>query len=206
MKIKPLIKFSFFLLSALVYFNLFSHVLAASFSFSPAAVSTGTNQQFTLNILLDTDSADTDGADAIVSYDNSFLTPVSAGLGNLYDTKVTANTSVSGKITLSAVASADSSFSGSGTFATLVFRALKAGSTTVNFSYTSGSTTDSNVTSSQQDVLSSVSSTSVSIAASDSTDESYTPPVTGTAEWTTLLTLGGITLILLSFYARKRFS
>ena len=175
---------------------------AATFSFSPVSQSVALNEQFTLNILLDTANAETDGADAIITYDSLYLTPISASLGSLYDTVVTNSTSTSNKVILSAVASGNTNYSGSGTFATVTFKAIKAGSTDVSFNYISGATTDSNITSNQADVLSSVNSTTITISGDSTT--TYTPPRSGTIEWSLLLLgLGGFGL-LSGFYLKRQ--
>lgn len=197
------------ILAVLLFFPLYlftftSFINAATLSLSPAEKSISVNNQFTVNVLLDTEGANTDGTDAIITYNSTYLSVVSAALGDLYDTDVTTNTTTAGKITLSAIASTGSTFSGSGTFATITFKAIKAGTANISFAYTSGSTTDSNVTSNQTDVLDNIIGSTITITASsdsgtggtgsDDDTATYTPPETGAVEWTIVLvglSLGG---------------
>lgn len=183
-------------LFALFLFSFTAYAQAATLTLSPASQTVAINEEFIINVLLDTEGVGTDGTDAIINYDADYLNISQASLGSLYDTAVTTNTSTSGKITLSAIASTGSDYAGSGTFATLTFTPLLAGSSNINFSFSSGSTTDSNVTSNQEDVLSSVSNSTITISSNGSdTNEPYQAPASGIVEITYALLgigLGGL--------------
>ena len=155
---------------------------AATLSLSPTTKNVNLNEQFTLTVTLDTEGVETDGADVLLTYNSTYLSLVSASLGSLYDTAVTNNTTTAGKVTLSAVASSGTTYTGSGTFATLTFKPIKTGSSSVLFTYTSGSTTDSNITSNQTDVLDTVTSATITIRSNGAT--TYTAPESGVVSWT----------------------
>ena len=143
-----------------------SAMAAASLSLSPASKSAAVNESFTVEVKLDTKGAETDATDAIILYDAVKLTVTSATLGALYANKLEENTNISGKVILRATSSATSSYSGSGTFASIVFKALETGEANVSFEFTSGSTTDSNVASSGVDILGSVANATYTITSS----------------------------------------
>jgi peptidoglycan hydrolase-like protein with peptidoglycan-binding domain len=73
-----------------------------------------------------------------------------------------------GRITFSQVVIGGSKYKGSGTLATITFKAISSGTANVTFNYTSGATTDSNVASAGTDVLNSVVNGSYTIGGSSS--------------------------------------
>ena len=179
---------------------------AATLSFSPASKSVNTNDTFNVDVILNTGGSDTDGADVIVRYDGNKLSLVSASLGSLYANKLTADTSTSGKITFRATSTEITAFNGTGTFASMTFKAIASGTANVYFDFTAGSTTDSNVAYKGADILGSVANASYTIGTSTSggtttggttTGGTTSIPVSGTVEPTILLLGGGILLLLL---------
>jgi hypothetical protein len=179
---------------------------AASLSFSPANQTVALNQNFTVNALLSTGGAETDGADLIIRYDGNKLQVVSAALGTLYTNKVVEDTSTAGKITLRATSASDQSFNGNGTVATIVFKPIAEGTANVYFEFTSGSTTDTNVAFHGTDVLGSTTNATYTINQSGvgGANPSASPsiPVSGTVETTVALVGGGIGLVLLGLLAK----
>jgi len=129
---------------------------AAYLSLSPATESVEVGKSFDVDVILNTGGTDTDAADVIINYDSAKLTLTTATLGDLYDNRLVTNTSVAGKVTLRATASAGSSFNGTGNFATLTFTGKATGTASVNFDFSANSTTDSNVAFSGSDILGSV--------------------------------------------------
>jgi hypothetical protein len=188
----------FFILSAFTS----RPVWAASFSLSPATKVVTVGDQFDVAVILDTAGEAATAAKAIVNYDGLKLQVVSATLGSLFTTKTEPDTSTSGKVTLEASgATATESFTGSGTFATLTFKALAAGVVTVSFEFSQSSTTDSNVTgSSGNDILTAASSGTYTIATSGiggGTESTPVPtpsalPESGVVEDTIILLGGGL--------------
>jgi peptidoglycan hydrolase-like protein with peptidoglycan-binding domain len=63
---------------------------------------------------------------------------------------------MNGKIVFSQITNGGSTYTGSGTLATMTFKALIAGTASISFNFTPGATTDSNVASQGNDILSSV--------------------------------------------------
>lgn len=191
---------------------------AASLSFSPASQSVTLNNNFNISVILNTGGSDTDGADVIVNYDGNRLQIVSATLGDLYANKLVVDTSTNGKITLRATTTADQSYNGTGTFATLSFKAIAEGTANVYFDFTSGSTTDSNVAYLGDDLLGSVSNGSYTISQSTTSTTTSSPspgasattsvgggetttdgavPVSGSVEPTIILLAGGAILLII---------
>lgn len=126
---------------------------SATLSLSPSSGTFNKGCNFSLEIKLGTGGAQTDGTDAILSYDASRFTA----------TSITPNTSTypdfpgnsiddaGGKIIISGIASVSGSFSGSGTLATINFSVkdtAQTGATQIKFDFDPNDrtkTTDSNV-------------------------------------------------------------
>lgn len=140
-------------------------VWAATLSLSPSTGTFNTNCPFSLDMVLDTQGAQTDGTDAILFYDTSRLTASSITSGTIYPDYPGNNIDDStGKITVSGLASVSQAFSGKGTLATvnfLVKQNAPTGATQIKFDFDPNDktkTTDSNVVErgTVVDVLSSV--------------------------------------------------
>lgn len=113
------------------------------------------NTEFTASLELQTKDP-TDGTDVIVVYDPAFLTPMPAAAntiispGSLYQDYPVNNLVSPGRINFSAVIKPNTSgFSGKGILGTIRFKALKKGLTNIEIEYTPGSTSDSNIISTQ---------------------------------------------------------
>lgn len=181
---------------------------AASLSLSPATKTVEVNQEFEVEVILNTGGANTDAADVILNYDSEKLSVVTAILGNLYDTRLVANTSVSGRITLRASASAGNYFNGTGTFATITFKGKAVGTGLVSFDFSANSTTDCNVAYAGSDILGSVSNGTYTVVAAGTLPTSTsgptgtitprpTQPVTGRLAPTVIVGLFGTFLLVL---------
>ncbi len=191
----------FFCLLAFLFFFLPTKVwAAATLSFSPATKTVLVNDTFNVDVILNTGGSETDGADVIVRYDGNKLSLISAVLGDLYANKLTSDTSVAGKITLRATSSENASFNGTGTFATLTFKAIAAGTANLYFDFTSGATTDSNVAYQGSDILGSTSNASYTITTSGNGGASPSPslPVSGTTTPTLLVVGSGLLMLVLA--------
>lgn len=149
MKIKNLL-----VLLAIFLFALItpSQVLAATLSLSPSSGTFNKGCNFSLNIVLDTAGAQTDGTDAILLYDQSRLTANSIQSGTIYPDYPGNNIdNTGGKITVSGLASVSSAFSGQGNLATISFTVkdqAATGATQIKFDFdpnNKAKTTDSNV-------------------------------------------------------------
>ena len=156
------------------------------FSFSAQAAildlsSTSTSFQvgdiFEVQILLNTQSSQIDGVDIhYLNYDNSLLevqdaNSTTSGIqiepGSLLEeTLINSVEATSGKIDFSQTTSPQNTYSGSGTLATITFKVLAEGTTTLTFDFTSGDTTDCNVASEGSDILSSVGTLTLTFSSS----------------------------------------
>src|SRR3989344_4893467 len=95
---------------------------AASLSLSPSSGTFNRSCTVTLDIRLDTAGAQTDGTDAILTYDASRLMATSITSGNIYPDYPGNNIDdTNGKITVSGLASVSSAFSGQGSLAVVNF-------------------------------------------------------------------------------------
>lgn len=140
---------------------------AATLSLSPSSQSVNVGDTFTVSINLDTQGASIDGVDLrYLNYNSSMLqlqdantsvSGVQVAPGTLMPMTLanSADTGL-GRVTFSQVALGGSKYKGSGTLATLTFKALSTGTANISFNYTSGVTTDSNVASAGSDVLTAV--------------------------------------------------
>lgn len=124
----------------------------ASLSLSPTSGTFNKGCPFTLNIILNTGGAATDGTDVILIYDPSRFSATSISSGSIYSEYPGNNVDdVNGKVTVSGLASVTSAFSGSGTLATvnlLVKENAPAGASQIKFDFDpndKSKTTDSNV-------------------------------------------------------------
>jgi len=179
---------------------------AASLSFSPSSKNLSINGALSLNVILNTAGSATDGVDAIITFDNSKLQYVSATLGSLFENPQAITAPTSNKITLRATSLEGGSYNGTGTFATLQFKAISTGTALVSFDFTSGVATDSNVASKGADLLTSTSNGTYTIgSASGSTTSTTSLPETGSGAPTVILLLGGL-LLLSSPLLVKKFS
>ncbi len=166
MKIKSI----FFTVLFSIIFNNF-YVLAAStaatLTLSPQSQTVAPNATFTVNINLNTGGSNIDGVDifylrfnpAILNVvdSNASLLGIQIAPGSLMNV-TTANSAnnTNGTILFSQTAIGGTTFNGSGTLATITFRAVNTGTSTLNFDFTLGSTSDTNVASKGVDVLHSV--------------------------------------------------
>lgn len=137
----------------------------ATLSLSPSSGTFNRSCNFTLDIRLDTAGAQTDGTDAILTYDSSRLAASSITSGNIYpDYPGNSIDDTNGKITVSGLASVSSAFSGQGSVATVKFTVKEnapTGATQIKFDFDpsdKSKTTDSNVVQrgTASDILSSV--------------------------------------------------
>lgn len=154
---------------------------AARMYLSPASDAFKEGCGNTVNIMVDTEGADSNAADAVLSYDPNQIEVTALSNGSIYQTYL-GHSYTGGAIRLSAF-SVMSSFNGNGKFASFVFKG-KAGVTdaNINFSFVPGSTTDSNVADlSSNDILSSVGNGSYTFSAGPCFPDSQPPQVVSTS-------------------------
>lgn len=126
--------------------------LAAKLSLSPSTGTFNPGCNLTLNVILDTQGASTDGVDAILLYDSTRFSAKKINNGTIYS-EYPGNIiePQAGRVIISGSASAASPYSGNGILATVdlsVLPAAPAGATQIKFDYDAADrtkTTDSNV-------------------------------------------------------------
>jgi len=136
---------------------------AASLSVTPATGNFTINQEFDVNIMLDTEGEEVTGTDVTLNYDATKLKVVTLTPGTIFGSYPIKSASA-GVITFTGIITTGSQtgYTGSGTFGTVKFKVLQTGTTTLDFDFTKGAVADSNVvsTTSGQDLLSSVTNAS----------------------------------------------
>ena len=142
-------------------------VSGVSLSLSPNSTSVAPNGTFTVNVILNTSGQSSAGVDlnklrfnpAILQVvdSNTSLPGVQIAPGTIMPTNV-ANTvdNTQGTITFSQLTNPGTTYTGTGTLATITFRAIASGSSNVTFDFTSGSGIDTNVAGNGVDILQSV--------------------------------------------------
>lgn len=137
----------------------------ASLSISPGVGTFNKGCSFSVDIVVDTGGAQTDGTDAIIFYDTTRFSAVKVRDGTIYsDYPGSIIDPSAGKITISGLSSVTSTFSGAGTLASIDFMVLSnalEGATQITFDFDpndKGKTTDSNIVErgTVADILSSV--------------------------------------------------
>lgn len=125
---------------------------AAALSLSPSSGTFNQSCQFTLDINLNTEGAQTDGTDAIIFYDTSRLSATQIISGQIYSDYPGNNIDdQAGRITVSGLSSISSAFSGTGTLAKVNFTVKEnatVGATQIKFDFdpnNKSKTIDSNV-------------------------------------------------------------
>jgi hypothetical protein len=200
---------------SLLLFVYATNIDAASLQVSPATGNFTLNQEFDVNIILDTENEQITGTDVTLKYDPLKLEVVSLTPGTIFGNYPIKSAS-SGVITFTGIITTGSQtgYSGIGTFGTVKLKVIQTGTTTLDFDFTKGAVADSNVvsTTSGQDLLSSVANASfiltpASIGATTTTSEpavsdEITPVVTGddleTGSYNTGLVVFGFILVVSS--------
>lgn len=144
MRKKLIIQLILFIFILLVL-PLLTTVSAAVLFFDPSTVNTQSEQTFEVKVNVDAGSEQITSVDAYILYDSTLLEIQKVDDGTFFPT-VSKDTSQSGKVYLAGmVEDPATSKTGSGTLATITFKAKTYGSTTLTFDCTPGLTTDSNI-------------------------------------------------------------
>ena len=129
-----------------------AQTLSPHFSFSPAATTIEIGETLAVAVEINTGGKNINSADAVVAFDSSLLEVTSVEEGLFFPT-TTSDTSVLGEVKIYGVADSNAPKTGTGTLATINFKAKKAGTARLTFSCQSGSTADSNINEGQIDVI-----------------------------------------------------
>ncbi len=171
----------------LVFFGVFlllavPKAQAAVIEFSPTSGSFAVNSKFDVQINVNTEEVDTTSTDAVINFDSSLLSVDSVSYGSFYETVL--HSQESGKLFISGMVSNPGQIvNGTGTLATVSFKALTSGTATLSFACTAGKTDDSNVTKNDLDSTdvidcSKLQSASFILSGSSSGDSTTTPSAT----------------------------
>lgn len=168
---------------------------AAALQLIPPGGTHAVNDTFDVKINLSLESGEkTDGVDAKLSFDKSKLEVESITTGSLFATHpVKTYDNNNGIIKVSGLAQIDSPITASGVLATIKFKAIGVGTTTVVFDFTSGKTTDSNVAENETgaDILQSVVNASHTIIGSSDSSSGGSSSTATTTEVSTGLPVTG---------------
>lgn len=130
----------------------FVYAGAASLSLSPSSGTFNKSCTFSLDLVLDTGGAETDGTDSILLFDPTRVNVTSIRSGTIYNDYPGNNfDNQTGKVTVSGLASVSQAYKGKGTLATVDFTVVDsapAGATQIKFDFDANNkekTTDSNV-------------------------------------------------------------
>jgi len=177
--ISKLFFFLIFVVGGQLMFSSFSQ--AAIIIILPENPQIYTNQTNELGVYIDTETDNSTGADAHISYDSSKIEILSVTQGSLYGSYPTKtfNTTM---VDIGAVSSDLHPYNGSGLFATISYRALSAGTTTFSFIFTQGGTTNTTVSLDGRNLLTRASGSTLTITDSGNSTPTPTPtPVTSGA-------------------------
>lgn len=165
--------------AALVLFAYGASASAATLSLSPSAKTIAVGETFTVDIMLDTQGVAVDGVDIqTLNYNPSNLQVVGTQItpGSLMSDTVI-NRVDNGKITFAQITTGGATYTGSGKLATVTFKALTSVNANVTFSFSGGSSLDTNVASAGTDVLTSVVDGLYTITTANGTLPTTTDPV-----------------------------
>ncbi|MDD4351747.1 MAG: cohesin domain-containing protein [Candidatus Gracilibacteria bacterium] len=116
-----------------------------------------------VQVVLDTGKNEVDSVDTIINFDPEMLELEQIDQGEIFEVyPLIVSDNDNGEAKVSAASTSDF-FNGDGVYATLNFKALKSGKTTLTFNYEAGSTLDSDLMSQGQDVLGKVSDLTLEI-------------------------------------------
>jgi len=122
-----------FLLFLFFISSIITSVKAASFSFDKNSYSVSTEQTVQVQININAQTDQINGADVYINYDNSFLSVESVSAGSFFPT-VTNDIGTAGKIYIAGLVDDPASpKTGSGTLATITFKGLKDGTANLSF-------------------------------------------------------------------------
>ncbi len=125
--------FDILLLIGLFLFSLPQMILAATINFDKTSVTVQSGASFSLQVNVDAGSDEIRSTDIYLKYDGSYLQVESVSEGSFFPT-VTSDTATAGQIYIAGMVDDPAvTKTGSGTVATVNFKAVKDGSTTISF-------------------------------------------------------------------------
>jgi len=163
--------------SAALLFAFAATASAATLTLSPSSKNVNVGDTLTVSVLLDTAGAAIDGVDIQTLNYNPYFLQLQDADGSASGVQISAGTlmantlansadTTNGKISFSQVTNGGTTYTGSGTLATMTFKVITAGTAKLTFDFAPGATTDSNVASQGNDILSSVTNAQFTISGS----------------------------------------
>jgi hypothetical protein len=146
----------------------------ASITFSPEQIVTSVGESFSTELWLNTDGVSVGGVGAKINFDPTVLQVESIQTHPIFpDYPATMYDNQTGKVVISGIVqSADTLYMGNDQFATVTWKTLASGTTTISLSFEPNQTQDSNIAVlfGNGDILQQVNSVQVSVAAQAMTD------------------------------------
>lgn len=145
-KTNKLVIFIFGFLVGLVFLVLRADTaLAVGFSLDPEVITVESGEEFSVNVMIQSEGVSADGADIILNYNLEKLEAKEVKPGTAFKNYPVMSIG-EGTVRISAIAdSTGPFFSGSDLFAEVRFKALEGGEETISIDFTNDSTVDSNV-------------------------------------------------------------
>lgn len=185
---------------------------ATSLSLSPASAAKNIGDVFNVDVVVDTGGDPAAGVSAILNYDNTRLTAVQVTAGTVLAGTPLTNTINSSTGTIQYdTGNLSNNFTGRGTVATIQFRALAAGSATVNYVFNPGVTSNTSIVaaaSSPTNLLTTVNGGTYTIGSATTPPPTPTPtplPRTGAVENTIAMAVGGLLLFGVGLFVKLGF-
>jgi len=165
-----------------------------SLTFSPSVLNVQGDSEIIASVILNTGGQGVSGAGVRINFDPYYLSAIRIHPSDIFaDYPASIIDNEHGKITISGIASSPTDlYNGEGTFADIVFRPYHSGTSKVNFIFTPGDTTDSNIAvmTGNGDILSSVNELTVNITAANGGGASTEIPTpTPTSNDSTIISL-----------------
>ena len=173
--------FLVFTFLTLFLFVLERGVFAASFSLNPEIVSTQAGQEFSVDVLINTQKTSVDGADVVLTYNSEKLEVVKIEGGEAFG-DYPIQKAESGLVKITGIAASQGPFfSGEARFASVRFKALSGGEEGIRIDFADDSTVESNIAAhgSAVDILSEASDSLLYISGGSTASKSDKKQVAG---------------------------
>lgn len=182
---------------------------AATLSLSPASATKNIGDVFNVDIVVNTGGDPAAGVSAIVNYDTARLTAVQVTAGTVLAGTPLTNTVNSSTGTIQYdTGNLTNNFTGTGTVATIQFRALAAGSATVNYVFNAGVTSNTSIVAAAgnpTNLLATVNGGVYTIGSGTTTTTTTTLPRSGVVENTLIAIGGGVLFLIIGLITRLSF-
>lgn len=178
---------------------------AATLSLSPAAATKSVGEVFNVDIVVNTGGDPAAGVSALINYDATKLTAVQVTAGTVLAGTPLTNTINSSTGTIQYdTGNLSNNFTGTGTVATIQFRALAAGSAAVNYVFSAGATSNTSIVAAAATPTNLLTTVNGGVYTISSGVTPPTPPPTGVVENTLMAIGGGILFLIIGLIFKAR--